>query len=136
MDNRLTLDLFRNERNFRARRLETAQVAVERAQHDAACAVHVPVDDDTVHEGQALPFRSRQQSLRATGLLNRPAEGANMTRRPGSALLHDEERWRWPLRRPVKSIRSHDVTFVYDSQPVQSQDLARSLPRVLVGANP
>ena len=36
-----------------------------------------------------------------------------MTRRPGLAHLHGEERWRWPLRRPVKSIRSHDVTFVY-----------------------
>ena len=52
----------------------------------------------TVHEGEALPFRSQQQSLRATALLNRPAEGANMTRRPGLAHLHGEERWRWPLR--------------------------------------
>ncbi len=40
------LDLFRNERDIRARRLETAQVAVERTKHDAPCAVHVPVDDD------------------------------------------------------------------------------------------
>ena len=52
----------------------------------------------SVHEGEALPFRSRQQRLGATGLLNRPAEVANMTRRPGSAHLHGEERWRWPLR--------------------------------------
>ena len=52
----------------------------------------------TVQEGEALPFRSQQQSLRATALLNRPAEGANMTRRPGLAHLHGEERWRWPLR--------------------------------------
>ena len=69
----------------------------------------------TGHEGDALPFQSRQQSLRAMALLNRPAEGANMTRRPGLAHLHGEERWRWPLRRPVKSIRSHDETFVYYS---------------------
>ena len=41
-----TLDLIRNERNFRARRFEVAQVAAERAQHDATCTVHVPVDDD------------------------------------------------------------------------------------------
>ena len=30
-----TLDLFRNERNFRTRRPETAQVAVKRAWHEA-----------------------------------------------------------------------------------------------------
>ncbi len=42
----LPLDLFRNERDICARRLETAQVAVERAQHDAPCAVHVPLNDD------------------------------------------------------------------------------------------
>ena len=41
-----TLDLNRNERNFRAGRFEVAQVAAECAQHDATCAVHVPVDDD------------------------------------------------------------------------------------------
>ena len=38
--------MIRNVRNFRARRLEAAQVAAKRAQHDATCAVHVPVDDD------------------------------------------------------------------------------------------
>ena len=54
--------------------------------------------EKTVHEGEALPFRSQQQSLRATALQNRPAEGANMTRRPGLAHLHGEERWRWLLR--------------------------------------
>ncbi len=43
---RVRLHLFRNERNIVARRPETAQVAVERAQHDAPCAVDVPVDDD------------------------------------------------------------------------------------------
>ena len=44
--NPVTLDSFRNERDICARRLETAQVAVERAQHDAPCAVHVPLNDD------------------------------------------------------------------------------------------
>ena len=34
---------------------------------------------ETVREGEALPLRSRQQSLRTTALLNRPAERANMT---------------------------------------------------------
>ena len=42
------------------------------------------------HEGEALPFRSRQPSLRAAALLKRPAAGANMTRRPGLAHLHGE----------------------------------------------
>ena len=42
------------------------------------------------HEGAALPCRSQQQSWSATALLNRSAEGANMTRRPGLAHLHGE----------------------------------------------
>ncbi|GEM_PF-3138618 len=69
----------------------------------------------TEHEGEASPFRSRQQSCRAAALPNRPAAGADMTRRPGLAHLHGEERWRWPLRRPVKSMRSLNGTFVYNS---------------------
>ncbi len=35
MQVRMSLDLIRNERNFRTRRPKTAQVAVKRARHDA-----------------------------------------------------------------------------------------------------
>ena len=71
-------------------------------------------------------FRSRQQSLRATALLKRPTAGANITRRPGLAHLHGEKRWRWPLRRPVKSMRSLYGTYVYNSH-----NLTRVRPAVL-----
>ena len=43
----LTLDFFRNERNFRARRRETAQVTVKRAWHEAEHANASQRDDPT-----------------------------------------------------------------------------------------